>query len=104
MTNTIPTANISMDSILTMLNEINRFDRRWLIEQMMEQIAKEESEAEKDLKGSLKSRPTREEEDNKLLDSVLSRISGDWGGEREPKMIAKELRQGSDMIRKVESW
>ncbi len=38
------------------------------------------------------------------LDAILARISGDWGGDKEPLDIANELRQGAEMVRNVESW
>jgi hypothetical protein len=36
-----------MDALLTMLNTLDRHDRRWLVEQMSEQVKREEEEAKK---------------------------------------------------------
>ena len=38
---------IPMDAVLTMLNHLSRHDRRWLVEQMSEQVEREEAEAKK---------------------------------------------------------
>ena len=99
MTGTIP-----MDAVLTMLNHLNRHDRRWLVEQMSAQVEREEAEAERYWEDFRKNAPSREEEDNSMLDAFLSRISGDWGGDGTPMEIARELRQGAETVRNVETW
>ncbi len=42
--------------------------------------------------------------DKALLDSALAKFSGDWGGEKDAMEIARELRQGSDIVRNVDTW
>lgn len=44
------------------------------------------------------------ENDKALLDSALAKFSGDWGGEKDAMEIARELRQGSDIVRNVDTW
>lgn len=44
------------------------------------------------------------ENDKALLDSALAKFSGDWGGEKDAMEIARELRQGSDKVRNVDTW
>lgn len=99
MTGTIP-----MDAVLTMLNSLSRSDRRWLVEQMSEQVEREEAEAEKKWQEYLKNAPTWEERDNAFLDDFLAKIGGDWGGDATPTEIARDLRQGTDVVRNVETW
>ena len=41
---------------------------------------------------------------NERLDAALARFHGDWGGEKDPVEIARELRQGPEMVRDVETW
>ena len=94
---------ISMDAMLTMLNSLSRSDRRWLAKQMTAQVEREDAEAKKDLEELLKKSSTRKEEENELLDAFLSNISGDWGGDGSPMKIARELRQGAETARDVET-
>ena len=95
---------IPMDAVLSMLNSLSRHDRLWLVKQLSERVEREEAEAKKSLEVFLKASPTWEEEDNAKLDEALSHFSGDWGGDGTPTEIARELRQGSDMVRKIETW
>ena len=41
------TTTIPMDTLLAMLNSMNRHDRRWLVEQLREGVEHEEEEAKK---------------------------------------------------------
>lgn len=93
-----------MNAVLTMLNSLSRPNRRWLLEQLSAQEEREHAEADKALHELLTNCPTWEEKDNALLDATLARISGDWGGDRNPTEIATELRQRPEMVRKVETW
>lgn len=95
---------IPMDAVLAMLNSLSRHDRRWLAEQMMERIECEEAEAKKRWEECRKNAPTWEEEDNANLDGFLAAVSGDWGGDATSTEIAAELRQGSDVVRNVDTW
>lgn len=40
----------------------------------------------------------------KILDAALARFHKDWGGDKDPMVIAKELRQSPVMVREVETW
>ena len=93
-----------MHALLTMLNSMSRSDRRWLVSQLSEQVEREEEEAEKSWQEFLSSRTTWEEEDNANLDGFLAAVSGDWGGDATSTEIAAELRQGSDVVRNVDTW
>ena len=95
---------IPMDAVLAMLNSLNRHDRRWLAEQMLERIEREEAEAKKRWEEYRSNPITWEEEDNARLDAFLANISGEWGGEASPSELAADLRQGADMVRNVETW
>jgi hypothetical protein len=44
------------------------------------------------------------DDQNERLDAALARFHGDWGGDKAPIEIAKELRQGPEMVRDVETW
>jgi hypothetical protein len=44
------------------------------------------------------------EDDNARLDEALAKFSGNFGGSADAMTIAKELRQGADMVRDVETW
>ena len=50
------------------------------------------------------STPTWKEESDARLDAALARFHKDWGGDKSPMEIAKELRQGAEMVRDVETW
>ena len=95
---------IPMDAVLTMLNHLSRHDRRWLVEQMSEQVEREEAEAKKSWDEYCKNALTWEEEDNAMLDAFLSKLSGDWGGDGTPEEIAHDLRMGAETVRNVETW
>lgn len=95
---------IPMDAVLAMLNSLSRHDRRWLAEQMMERIEREEADAKKHWEEARKNAPTWEEEDNANLDAFLTSVVGDWGGDGSPAEIAAYLRQGSDVVRDVDTW
>lgn len=93
-----------MDALLTMLNTLDRHDRRWLAEQMSEQVKREEEESKKSLREFTSNLPTWREESDAMLDAALARFHKDWGGEKSPIEIANELRQGPEMVKKVETW
>ena len=93
-----------MDAVLAMLNSLSRRDRRWLAEQMMERVEREEAEAKKHWEEYRKNAPTWEEEDNASLDAFLASVDGDWGGDGSPAEIAADLRQGAEMVRDVDTW
>ena len=40
----------------------------------------------------------------KILDAALARFHKDWGGDKDPMVIAKELRQSPVMVREVVTW
>ena len=44
------------------------------------------------------------DDQNERLDAALARFHGDWGGDKDPVEIARELRQGPEMVRDVETW
>lgn len=88
---------IPMDALLTMLNTLDRHDRRWLVEQMSEQVKREEEEAKKSWQEYTSNRPTWKEDSDAMLDAALARFHKDWGGEKSPIEIANELRQGPDI-------
>lgn len=95
---------IPMDAVLTMLNSLSRHDRRWLAEQMIERVKREEADAKKYWEEDRKNALTWEEEDNASLDAFLATVSGEWGGDASPAEIAADLRQGADMVRNVDTW
>ena len=72
---------IPMDAVLTMLNSLSRHDRRWLAEQMIERVKREEADAKKYWEEDRKNALTWEEEDNASLDAFLATVSGEWGGD-----------------------
>jgi len=98
------TGRIPMDALLTMLNTLDRHDRRWLAEQMSEQVKREEEESKKSWREFTSNLPTGKEESDAMLDAALARFHKDWGGEKSPIEIANELRQGPEMVKKVETW
>ena len=83
-----------MDAILDFLNSMSLDDRRWLAEQMVAQLEREK-EADASEWRSI---------DDAKLDAFLAKVSGDWGGDKDPKELADELRQGVEMVRDVETW
>ena len=85
-----------MDSLLAMLSGMNLNDRRWLAKQLIAQLEREE-ETEKNAE-------VLKAQDEAKLEAFLSKVSGDWGGDKTPVEIANELRQGSDMVKDVEVW
>ncbi len=44
------------------------------------------------------------ERDNEMLDAALAGFSGDFGGSADARNIARELRQGAEMVRDVKTW
>ena len=44
------------------------------------------------------------ETNNARLDEALKKFSGDFGGSEDAMTVAKELRQGAEMIKDVETW
>ena len=38
------------------------------------------------------------------FEAALAKFSGDFGGKKEAMEIARELRQGAEMVRDVETW
>lgn len=44
------------------------------------------------------------DDQNKRLEAALARFHGEWGGDKDPIEIARELRQGPEMVRDVETW
>lgn len=100
MVSTIPT-----DAILAMLNSLSLSDRLWLVEQMAEQVEREKEQTAK-ADNSIKNNQDAfwKEQDDALLDAMLAKFSGDWGGDASPEEIASSLRQGPEMVREVEAW
>ena len=43
-------------------------------------------------------------DDNTRLDEAIAKFSGDFGGSVDAMTVAKELRQGAEMVREVEKW
>lgn len=98
------TTTISMDSLYSLISGMSIPDRRWLSQKLLQQLQADEVKAEKEWNELLSSSPSWEEEDNARLDAALARLSGGWGGDKNPVEIANELRQGSEMVREVELW
>lgn len=44
------------------------------------------------------------EDNNARLDEALKKFSGDFGGSADAMTVAKELRQGTEMVREVDTW
>ncbi|MBQ8486271.1 MAG: hypothetical protein IJ533_01300 [Prevotella sp.] len=42
--------------------------------------------------------------DDEMLDAALAKFSGDFGGSKDAREVARELRQGAEMVRDVETW
>lgn len=99
MTGTVP-----MDAILALLNSMSLYDRRWLAEQMNAQLELDEAKAKESWKNFLNNRTPVEDDSDERLDWALARFHKDWGGDKDPMEIAKELRQGEEMVKDVESW
>ena len=100
MVSTIPT-----EAILALLNNLSLTDRLWLVEQMTEQVEREKEVGATENDIIKKSQELSwKERDDALLDAMLAKFSGDWGGEATPEEIAKSLRQGPEMVREVEAW
>ena len=97
-------STIPMDAILTMLNSLSRRDRKWLVEQMSEQVKREEAKAEKDLQDLSVPESAWEEENQALYDEVFASFHSDWGGDGSATEIAESLRKGRVNNRKVEVW
>ena len=100
MVSTIPT-----DAILALLNNLSLTDRLWLVEQMTEQVERDK-EAKAMANNSVKKNQDAswKEQDDALLDAMLAKFSGDWGGDATPEEIASSLRLGPEMVREVEAW
>ena len=43
-------------------------------------------------------------DDTARLDEAIAKFSGDFGGSVDAMTVAKELRQGAEMVREVENW
>lgn len=41
--------------------------------------------------------------DDNMLDAALAKFSGDFGGSKDAREVARELRQGAEMVRDVET-
>lgn len=95
---------IPMNAVLTMLNSLSRHDRRWLVEQMSAQVAREEAEAKRSWHVSMEAAPSWKEESDARLDAALARFHKDWGGDKNPMEIANDLRQGAEMVKDVDVW
>ena len=44
------------------------------------------------------------EMDDQMLDAALAEFSGDFGGNADSSDIARELRQGAEMVRDIKTW
>ncbi len=42
--------------------------------------------------------------DDEMLDAALAKFSGDFGGSKDAREVARELRQGEEMVREVKTW
>lgn len=98
------TATIPMNSLLAMLSGMSLNDRRWLAEQLTEQVEREETAAEKSWNDLLAKGSLWEDDSDERLDAALARFHKDWGGDKDPVEIAEELRQGAEMVRDIETW
>ena len=45
-----------------------------------------------------------QDDSNERLEAALARFHKDWGGDKDPMEIARELRQTPEMVRDVENW
>lgn len=54
--------------------------------------------------GLMKQAGCRADRDNEMLDAALAEFSGDFGGNRDAREVAGELRQGAEMVRDIETW
>ena len=98
------TATIPMESLLAMLSGMSLNDRRWLAEQLTEQIEREATETAKSWNDFLAKGSLWEDDSNERLDAALACFHKDWGGDKDPAEIAEELRQGAEMVNDVETW
>lgn len=98
------TVSIPTDVMLAMFNSLNRHDRRWLAEQMIAQVNREDAEAEKRIKEFMSTPSSWADDSDERLNDALARFHKDWGGDKSPMEIANELRQGAEMARTVETW
>lgn len=95
---------IPMDAMLALLNSMSLDDRRWLAERMNAQIELDEAKADASWKEFLANATPIVDESDEKLDKALARFHTDWGGDKDPLEIARELRQGEEMVKDVESW
>ena len=97
---------IPLEAVLTMLNSLSRHDRKWLATNLLKQVEADEKHEKLKFEEFLNKNESRswKEEDDALLDSLLAKFSGDWGGDGTPSEIARELRQGEEMVRDVDVW
>ena len=98
------TGTVQMDAILALLNSMSLNDRRWLTEQMNAQLELDEAKAEESWKNFMNNLTPIKDDSDERLDAALARFHKDWGGDKDPMEIAKELRQGEEMVKDVESW
>lgn len=92
---------VSRASVLTMLNSMSWNDRRWISRHLSKQVARENASKKREEEVSS---VNLAEEDNARLDAALAKFSGDWGGTESALNIARELRQGVEMVREVDEW
>jgi len=45
-----------------------------------------------------------QDDSEERLEAALARFHKDWGGDKDPMEIARELRQVPEMVRDVEAW
>lgn len=95
---------IPMDAMLALLNSMSLNDRRWLAKRMNAQIELDEAKADTSWKDFLANATPIEDVSDEKLDKALALFHTDWGGDKEPLEIARELRQGEEMVKDVESW
>lgn len=70
-------------------------DREWLASKLVEPTEKGWADR---FAGSWK------EMDDQMLDAALAEFSGDFGGKADSGEIARELRQGAEMVRDIKTW
>ena len=79
------TATIPMESLLAMLSGMSLNDRRWLAEQLTEQIEREATETAKSWNDFLAKGSLWEDDSNERLDAALACFHKDWGGDKDPE-------------------